>query len=142
MTTKIKSDECLKCPRMLRLQKTPEDKKFCEYCITRQAILKCNGKIVDNYIFEEDFAMGLYNRLQLWSSKPFTCVECGCKDFTVDVESHEVPRQGIFESQPVKRFVFVCSNGHRFYPDDKMQTHGATKDAATKLTNQATKGLQ
>ncbi|MFA5307499.1 MAG: hypothetical protein WC365_08680 [Candidatus Babeliales bacterium] len=139
---KLKTDECLKCPRMLQLQRTPEGKKFCDYCLTRQAILRVNGRIVDNFVFQEDFAMGLYNRLQLWSNKPFVCPSCGCKDFTVDVESHEVPQQGVFKSAPATRFVFICSNGHRFYPDDKMHSHGASKAAANELTKQATKGLK
>jgi predicted nucleic-acid-binding Zn-ribbon protein len=144
MTTKnkIKSDECLKCPRMLKLQMTPEGKKFCEYCLTRQAILRSNGKIVDNYVFQEDFAMGLYNRLQLWGSKPFACPQCGCKDFTVDIEVHESTQEGIFKSVPNERVVVVCKNGHRFYPDDSMRTHGFSKSVANDLTAQATKGLK
>ena len=137
-----RSDECLKCPRMLHLQKTPEGKKFCEYCLTRQAILKSNGKIVDNYVFEEDFAMGLHNRLQLWSSRPFACPTCACKDFTVSIETREAQQDGIFKSTPITRFAFTCSNGHRYFPDDVMNTHGLTKQAGNGLVRQATKGLK
>jgi hypothetical protein len=127
---------------MLQLQRTPEGKKFCEYCIIRQATLKGNGKIMDNFVFEEDFAMGLYNRLQLWSSKPFTCPQCDCKDFTVDIEFHESRQEGIFKSTPAERVVVVCKNGHCFYPDDTMRSHGATKGVANDLTAKATKGLK
>ncbi|MFA5307676.1 MAG: hypothetical protein WC365_09565 [Candidatus Babeliales bacterium] len=139
---KMKTDECLKCPRMLHLQKTLEGKKFCEYCVTRQAILKANGKVVDNYVFQEDFAMGLYNRLQLWSSKQFTCPECSCVDFTVDIECHESRQEGIFAVAPIERVVVICKNGHRFYPDDSMRSHGASKGVANDLTAKATKGLK
>ncbi|MFA5307739.1 MAG: hypothetical protein WC365_09880, partial [Candidatus Babeliales bacterium] len=124
------------------LQRTPEGKKFCDYCLTRQAILRVNGRIVDNFVFQEDFAMGLYNRLQLWSSKPFTCPQCGCKDFTVDIEFHESRQEGIFAVAPIERVVVICKNGHRFYPDDSMRTHGVSKVTATELTEQATKGLK
>jgi hypothetical protein len=127
---------------MLQLQRTPEGKKFCEYCLTRQAILRVNGRIVDNFVFQEDFAMGLYNRLQLWSSKPFMCPQCDCKDFTVDIEVHESRQEGVFKSTPDERVVVICKNGHRFYPDDSMRTHGASKAVANELTKQATKGLK
>jgi hypothetical protein len=116
-------DLCLKCPRQTKLQRTPEDKKFCVYCKTRRDILDQNGKFVDGYIFESDFAMGLYTRLQHWTSKPFVCPTCGSADYKLEVETHDPPKEGIFQSVPVQRLVVVCVNGHRIYPDDTMRTH-------------------
>lgn len=131
------TEPCLKCPRMLKQQRTPEGKKFCIYCELRRRILaahKDQTRFFDSYIFEDDFRMGLINRLQTWSAAPFHCPKCKSTEFTVDVETKETPRdyekQGIFMPAPLQRVVFICKSGHRFYIDENMATHtlGETVD--------------
>jgi hypothetical protein len=117
---------------MLNQAKTPEGKKFCVYCLFRKETLRRNDDArtgalsdkVDNYIFEDDFRMGLWTRLQMWSAKSFSC-GCGCKEFTVDIETREIKQEGIFKPTPIRRVVFVCKScGVKSYPDDTMRTHG------------------
>jgi predicted nucleic-acid-binding Zn-ribbon protein len=116
-------DPCLKCPRQTKLQRTPQDKKFCAYCVARQEILKQQSRYFDGYVFESDFAMGIYNRMQTWSGKVYHCPKCGGTDFEVQVEIHDPPKgsQCDFKLPPQPRCVFVCKvDGRRFYPEETL----------------------
>jgi hypothetical protein len=118
--------ECIQCPRMLKMQFTPEGHKFCVYCNFKAEVLKQNDDSRnEQHVFESDWRMGIANLLQMWKTKPHLCAKCKSKRFVATVEEFVPPQEGIFKPKPTQRIVLTCKKcGDRTYPDEHMRTKG------------------
>jgi len=116
----MQKDPCLVCPKMWKLQRTPEGHKFCDYCwfaywyITAQS--KMDDSLFDMMLFKPH---KLKNRLQYWKGKAYRCPKCNNTTFYVDLEKHIPPKQGIFKPAPYARVSLICSRcGTKIRPED------------------------